>query len=158
MVRRTLEELREDQKTTENNLNERLQSLSGKIAIATRLVEGLDDLRLLGNDAAHVELKDFDAVGEEELVWPLRSSRACTSTTSSPASSPRANNRSPEICQIAHPDHGSPGYFRLLTRMRDTLINSQLRAIYDDGWGTGGTGTTDNQASDRAAPGGTPIR
>lgn len=66
MVRRTLEELCEDQKTTGKNLKERLQTLSGKIAIATRLVDGLDDLRLLGNDAAHVELKDFDAVGEEE--------------------------------------------------------------------------------------------
>ena len=31
------------------------------------LLSALDDLRLLGNDAAHIEAKTFDAIGEEEL-------------------------------------------------------------------------------------------
>jgi hypothetical protein len=29
--------------------------------------DGLDDLRLLGNDAAHIESKEFDAIGQEEV-------------------------------------------------------------------------------------------
>jgi len=30
------------------------------------LLAGLDDLRLLGNDAAHIESQEFNAVGKEE--------------------------------------------------------------------------------------------
>jgi hypothetical protein len=66
MVRRTLEDLCADRNASGANLKTRLESLSGRIAVATALVEGLDTLRLLGNDAAHVDLKDFDAVGKTE--------------------------------------------------------------------------------------------
>lgn len=31
------------------------------------LLQALDDLRLLGNDAAHIEAKTYDAIGKEEL-------------------------------------------------------------------------------------------
>lgn len=34
---------------------------------ATGLFDGLDELRLLGNDAAHVESKDYDDIGQEEV-------------------------------------------------------------------------------------------
>jgi hypothetical protein len=30
------------------------------------LLDGLDDLRLLGNDAAHIESQEFNSVGKEE--------------------------------------------------------------------------------------------
>ena len=32
----------------------------------TNYLDALDDLRLLGNDAAHVESKDYDQVGQPE--------------------------------------------------------------------------------------------
>jgi hypothetical protein len=66
MVRRTLEELCLDREAEGPNLKERLSALSDKVAVAASLVEGLDTLRLLGNDAAHVELKDFDSIGPAE--------------------------------------------------------------------------------------------
>jgi hypothetical protein len=66
MVRRTLEDLCADRGADGVNLKARLNSLSGRIAVAAALVEGLDNLRLLGNDAAHIELKDFDQVGRSE--------------------------------------------------------------------------------------------
>jgi Domain of unknown function (DUF4145) len=66
LVRRTLEELCLDRQATGGNLKDRLKSLSGRIAVAEALVDGFDSLRLLGNDAAHVELKDFDSIGSTE--------------------------------------------------------------------------------------------
>jgi hypothetical protein len=59
-VRRTFEELCLDRQATGGNLNERLKSLSGRLAVADALVDGFDSLRLLGNDGAQVELKDFE--------------------------------------------------------------------------------------------------
>jgi len=35
------------------------------------LLDGLDDLRLLGNDAAHVEAKTYQQVGKEEVEVSL---------------------------------------------------------------------------------------
>jgi Domain of unknown function (DUF4145) len=66
LVRRSLEELCLDRSAKGSNLKEKLKSLSGRIAVAEALVEGFDTLRLLGNDAAHVELKDFDTIGSNE--------------------------------------------------------------------------------------------
>ena len=31
------------------------------------MLDGIDNLRLLGNDAAHIELKNFDGIGPEEV-------------------------------------------------------------------------------------------
>jgi Domain of unknown function (DUF4145) len=66
MVRRTLEDLCADRGASGSNLKERLKALHGRIAVADALVEGLNSLRLLGNDAAHVELQDFDNIGQSE--------------------------------------------------------------------------------------------
>lgn len=66
MVRRTLEDLCADRGASGQNLKDRLKALHGRIAVADALVDGLDSLRLLGNDAAHVELKDFDTIGQSE--------------------------------------------------------------------------------------------
>ena len=35
--------------------------------IPQELLDGLDDLRILGNDAAHVEAKVYKQIGKEEL-------------------------------------------------------------------------------------------
>ena len=67
MVRKTLEELCNHQNATGNNLKERIRALGTKVVVPTDLLEGVDDLRLLGNDAAHIESQKFNQVGPEEV-------------------------------------------------------------------------------------------
>ncbi|HAL28134.1 MAG TPA: hypothetical protein DCP25_15560 [Chloroflexi bacterium] len=67
MVRKTLEELCGDRDATGDNLKERIKELGTKVVLPNELIEGLDDLRLLGNDAAHIESKVYDNVGREEV-------------------------------------------------------------------------------------------
>ena len=44
-------------------ISERITALGTKVVLPTELLQGLDDLRLLGNDAAHIENRDYDQVG-----------------------------------------------------------------------------------------------
>jgi hypothetical protein len=67
MVRKTLEELCRDRNAEGANLKERIKMLGTKVVLPTELLEGMDDLRLLGNDAAHIESREYDKVGKEEV-------------------------------------------------------------------------------------------
>jgi Domain of unknown function (DUF4145) len=67
MVRKTLEELCADRKANGANLKERIANLGSKVILPKELLEGLDSLRLLGNDAAHLESKVYDQIGFEEV-------------------------------------------------------------------------------------------
>lgn len=67
LVRRTLEELCADQKAEGDSLAVRLKALKEKVVLPEPLFKALDHLRLLGNDAAHVEAKTYDNVGEAEV-------------------------------------------------------------------------------------------
>jgi hypothetical protein len=67
MVRKTLEELCADRGATGDNLKARIKALGTKVVLPQDLLEGLDELRLLGNDAAHIESKEYDTVGREEV-------------------------------------------------------------------------------------------
>lgn len=67
MVRRTLEELCADQGVMGRNLQDRIKALGSKIVLPQGLLDGLDNLRLLGNDAAHVEAKEYRQVGKDEV-------------------------------------------------------------------------------------------
>ncbi len=67
MVRKALEELCRDRGATGANLKDRVRSLSTRVLLTQELMDGLDDLRLLGNDAAHIEAQVFDQVGKEEV-------------------------------------------------------------------------------------------
>src|SRR5207245_10904770 len=49
MVRKTLEELCRDRQATGGNLKERIRALGTKVVLPHELLNGLDDLRLLGN-------------------------------------------------------------------------------------------------------------
>jgi hypothetical protein len=71
MVRKTLEELCEDRQATGSNLRNRISSLSDIVVMPTELLNGMDDLRLLGNDAAHVEARTYQQVGKEEVEVSL---------------------------------------------------------------------------------------
>jgi len=67
MVRKTLEELCRERGAQGKDLKERIRDLGTKIVIPKELLDGLDDLRLLGNDAAHIESRQYDQVGKEEV-------------------------------------------------------------------------------------------
>ncbi len=67
MVRKTLEEICADREAKGVNLKERLKGLKKKVVLPNELLEGRDDLRLLGNDAAHIEANQYDNVGSDEV-------------------------------------------------------------------------------------------
>lgn len=67
MVRRVLEELCEDQAATGADLKERIAALAKIIVIPHELLKAADHLRLLGNDAAHIEAKTYQSIGEREV-------------------------------------------------------------------------------------------
>lgn len=67
MVRRTLEEICADQGATGRDLKARIAALATIITIPRVLLEAVDQLRLLGNDAAHIEAKTYDVVGKDEI-------------------------------------------------------------------------------------------
>lgn len=67
MVRRTLEEICADRGATGNNLKARVENLGSKIVLPQELLEAMDELRLLGNDAAHLEAKDYEDISDTEL-------------------------------------------------------------------------------------------
>jgi hypothetical protein len=67
MVRKTLEEVCHDRGAEGKNLSARIQALGSKVVLPQELLDGLDDLRLLGNDAAHIESRVFNDVGSDEV-------------------------------------------------------------------------------------------
>lgn len=67
MIRRTLEELCEDKGASGNDLKERIKALRSSIVIPEKLFDALDELRLMGNDAAHIKAKTFDEIGHDEV-------------------------------------------------------------------------------------------
>jgi len=67
MIRKTLEEICKDREAIGKNLFNRLQDLGTKIVIPKELIEGMQELRLLGNDAAHIESNTFNEIGKTEV-------------------------------------------------------------------------------------------
>ena len=71
MIRKTLEEICIDRNTTGKNLFKKLEDLATKILIPQDLISGMNELRLLGNDAAHIEAQTFLEIGKEEIEVSL---------------------------------------------------------------------------------------
>lgn len=67
LVRKTLEELAADKKVKGRNLKEKVKKFQDLGILPPDLFAGLDDLRLIGNDAAHVEARTYDEIGKEEV-------------------------------------------------------------------------------------------
>lgn len=67
MIRRTLEEICDDRGATGKDLKDRIKDLKTKVVLPQELFEAMDELRLLGNDAAHVEAKSYDQISKAEL-------------------------------------------------------------------------------------------
>ena len=57
-----------DDEATGNNLADRLEVLSTKVLLPKTLIDGLTNLRLLGNDAAHLEAQTYNSVGSDEIA------------------------------------------------------------------------------------------
>jgi len=71
LIRKTLEELCSDRGAKGSNLKERISQLGNKVVLPKELLAGLDNLRLLGNDAAHIESQNYNQVGKDEVEIAL---------------------------------------------------------------------------------------
>jgi len=67
MVRRTLEAVCEDQGATGGDLYKRIENLGEKIVLPKGMIKALHNLRLLGNDAVHVEARVYAEIGKREV-------------------------------------------------------------------------------------------
>jgi hypothetical protein len=67
MIRKTIENICEDKGATGPNLHQRIHDLRSKITISNELYDAIMELKFLGNDAAHVEAKDFNSIDQENL-------------------------------------------------------------------------------------------
>lgn len=67
MVRRALEAVCADQGVKGGNLYERIENLGKTIVLPKGMVAALHNLRLLGNDAVHVEARIYAEVGKREV-------------------------------------------------------------------------------------------
>lgn len=67
MLRKTLEEICYDQGATGTNLFKRLDALSRIIIVPKQLIDATQELRLLGNDAAHLESQTYEEIGKTEI-------------------------------------------------------------------------------------------
>ncbi|CAN5189202.1 hypothetical protein BH20ACI1_BH20ACI1_27060 [soil metagenome] len=67
MVRKTLEIVCKKNGAVGKNLKDKITDLGKKITLSRELLDGFDELRILGNNAVHVEAKEFDDVGKEEV-------------------------------------------------------------------------------------------
>jgi hypothetical protein len=67
LVRRTLEEICHDRGATGANLKARIKDLESRIVLPAELMEAMNELRLLGNDAAHIEAQTFSSISKREL-------------------------------------------------------------------------------------------
>ncbi len=66
MVRRLLEELCQDCGVEGKSLHVRLKALRAQISLPDDLFDAMDELKALGNDAAHIEAKAFAKIDAEE--------------------------------------------------------------------------------------------
>jgi hypothetical protein len=81
MVRKTLEELCRSQGANGANLRDRIRTLGGAVVLPAELLVALDELRLLGNDAAHVESQAYERVGGEEVGVAIEVAKAVLKAT-----------------------------------------------------------------------------
>lgn len=68
MVRRLLEEICDENNAPGANLHQRLAALKNTIVLPEPLFDAMNELKALGNDAAHVEAKAYDNIGADEAA------------------------------------------------------------------------------------------
>jgi hypothetical protein len=67
LVRKSLECLCDDRGAQGKDLHARLGALRAKVTLPELLFEAMGALKLLGNDAAHVDARTYDEIGQEEV-------------------------------------------------------------------------------------------
>jgi hypothetical protein len=67
MVRRAIEEICLEREAAGDTLYDRIEALAEKVILPKAFLDGLHDVRLLGNDAAHVEARLYEEVGSQEV-------------------------------------------------------------------------------------------
>jgi hypothetical protein len=67
LIRKTLEVVCEDHGASGSDLKSRIGALRSRVTLPSELFDAMDHLRLLGNDAAHVDAKSYDSVGKPEI-------------------------------------------------------------------------------------------
>src|SRR5688572_19694927 len=67
MIRRTLEEICKDRGANGNNLFNRVEALGKLIIFPQGFLEAMHNIRLLGNDAAHVDADLYYQIGRDEV-------------------------------------------------------------------------------------------
>ena len=67
MVRKALEETCRERGAKGGSLYERIEALKTKATLPQELLDGLHEIRLLGNDAAHVDAQDYAEIGKDEI-------------------------------------------------------------------------------------------
>lgn len=67
MIRRTLEELCQEKAANGADLKKKIAALKSNVVLPEHLFTAMDELRLLGNDAAHIESRIYDQIGKEEV-------------------------------------------------------------------------------------------
>jgi len=68
MVRRLLEELCQANGAEGANLYKRLEALKSKVTLPQDLFDAMSELKALGNDAAHIDARDYRDIGEDEAA------------------------------------------------------------------------------------------
>jgi hypothetical protein len=82
MIRRTLEALCQERGIRdEGSLFHRIQALGRQVILPAEMIDGMHNLRLLGNDAAHVEAREYLAVGGPEVEAALAVTKLILSAT-----------------------------------------------------------------------------
>jgi len=71
MVRRVLEEVCEESGAGGRTLHDRIGALREKVILPPELFEVLDELKALGNDAAHISARNYEGIGEDEAKISL---------------------------------------------------------------------------------------
>jgi hypothetical protein len=67
MVRRTLECVCVEQGAEGKTLEKRIEDLGSRIVLPKGMIAALHNLRLLGNDAVHVEARIYEEIGKREV-------------------------------------------------------------------------------------------
>ena len=81
LIRKTLEAVCEDRAARGATLADRIADLKTKVTLPTELFEAMTHLRLLGNDAAHIEAKTYDNIGREEIAAAAELSKEIIKST-----------------------------------------------------------------------------
>lgn len=68
MIRKTLEEICIDKQASGVNLFKKIQDIGNKVVLPKELLDAMNELRLLGNDAAHIEATTYENIGNLELT------------------------------------------------------------------------------------------